>query len=329
MSALAPSLQAYFTDRLIGQRAASPHTIAAYKLTLRLLLAFAAGKTGKAPSALDIAALDAPLITAFLDHLEHDRNNTARSRNNRLAAIHSLFAYLALHHPEHAGSIQRVLAIPAKRTERNLVTYLTDPEISALLGSCDQNTWTGRRDHAMLTLTIQAGLRISELAGLTRQDITLSAGANVHTVGKGRKERRTPLLPATKAVLKAWLGERPGAPGDPLFPTRTGTRLSRDAIERRLARHLALARTTCPSLRAKRVSMHTLRHTAAMRLLLAGNDITVIALWLGHEQIATTNIYLHADMSHKQRALNRTRPLNSRQARYRPPDALLAFLEAL
>ena len=329
MSALAPGLQAYFTDRLIGQRAASPNTIAAYKLTFRLLLAFAAAKTGRAPSALDIADLDAPLITAFLDHLEQDRHNGARSRNNRLAGIHSLFAYLALHHPEHAGSIQRVLAIPANRTERNLVTYLTDPEIGTLLGSCDQTTWTGRRDHAMFTITVQAGLRISELAALNRQDITLSAGANVHTVGKGRKERRTPLLPAAKAVLKAWPGERPGAPGDPLFPTRTGTRLSRDAIERRLAHHLALARTTCPSLRAKRVSMHTLHHTAAMRLLLAGNDITVIALWLGHEQIATTNIYLHADMSHKQRAIDQTRPLDSRHGRYQPPDALPAFLDAL
>jgi integrase/recombinase XerD len=331
MSALAPGLQAYFTDRLIGQRAASANTIAAYKLALRLLLAFAAGATGKPPSALDIADLDAPLITAFLDHLERDRHNGVRSRNNRLAAIHSLFAYLALHHPEHAGSIARVLAIPAKRTERNLVTYLTDPQIETLLGSCDQRTWTGRRDHAMFTLTIQTGLRISELAGLTRQDVTLGAAANVHTIGKGRKERRTPLLPATRAVLKAWLGERQkaSAPGDPLFPTRTGTRLSRDAIERRLARHLTLARTTCPSLRNKRVTMHTLRHTAAMRLLLAGNDITVIALWLGHEQIATTNIYLHADMSHKQRAIDRTRPLASRQGRYRPPDTLLAFLEAL
>lgn len=329
MSALAPSLQAYFTDRLIGQQAASPNTIAAYKLSLRLLLAFAAGKTGNAPSDLDIADLDAPLITAFLDHLEQDRHNGVRSRNNRLAAIHSLFAYLALHHPEHAGSIQRVLAIPAKRTERNLVTYLTDPEIDALLSSCGQKTWTGRRDHAMFTLTIQTGLRISEVARLTRQDITLTTGANVHTIGKGRKERRTPLLPATRTVLKSWLGERPGAPGDPLFPTITGTCLSRDAIERRLAHHLALARTTCPSLRAKRVSMHTLRHTAAMRLLLAGNDITIIALWLGHEQIATTNIYLHADMSHKQRAIDKTRPLDSRQGRYRPPDTLLTFLEAL
>jgi site-specific recombinase XerD len=329
MSALAPSLQAFFTDRLIGQRDASPNTIGAYKTSFRLLVGFAAERTAKTPSALDITDLDAPLIAAFLGHLEADRNNSVATRNNRLAAIHSLFAYLALHHPEHAGSIQRVLAIPAKRTERNLVTYLTDPETGALLASCDQRAWTGRRDHAMFTLTIQTGLRISELAALTRQDITLSAGANVHTVGKGRKERRTPLLPATKAVLKAWLGERPGAPGDPLFPTRTGTCLSRDAIERRLAHHLALARTACPSLRTKRVSMHTLRHTAAMRLLLAGNDITVIALWLGHEQIATTNIYLHADMSHKQRAIDKTRPLDSRQGRYRPPDALLAFLEAL
>ncbi len=222
-----------------------------------------------------------------------------------------------------------MLAIPAKRTERNLVTYLTDAEADALLRACDQKTWTGRRDHAMFVLTIQAGLRISELAGLTRSDITLGAGANVHTLGKGRKERRTPLIPATRAVLKAWLAERPREPSDPLFPTTTGTHLSRDAIERRLAHHLKLACMTCPSLRTKRATMHTLRHTAAMRLLLAGNDITVIALWLGHEQITTTNVYLHADLSHKQRAIDRTRPLQSRQGRYRPPDSLLAFLEAL
>ena len=203
----------------------------------------------KAPGTLDIADLDAPLVAAFLDHLERDRRNSAATRNNRLAAIHSLFGYLALRHPEHAATVQRVLAIPPKRTQRNLLTYLTDPEVDALLGACDQTTWTGRRDHAMFALTIQTGLRISELAGLSREDITLTAGANVHTVGKGRKERRTPLVPTTRAVLKAWLGERPGAPGDPLFPTTTGKRLSRDAIERRLARHVALAGTSCPSLR--------------------------------------------------------------------------------
>ncbi len=329
MSALAPTLQAYFTDRLIGQRAASPNTIGAYRLTFRLLLRFASERTGKAPSKLDIAELDAPLIAAFLDHLERDRHNGPATRNNRLAAIHSLFHYLALQHPEHAGSIGRVLAIPHKRTERNLVTYLTEQEVDALLGACDQRTWTGRRDHAMFVLTIQTGLRISELAGLTRQDITLGTGANVHTIGKGRKERRTPLVPPTRAVLRAWLSERAGAPTDPLFPTIAGKRLSRDAIERRLARHLTAAGATCPSIKSKRVTMHTLRHTAAMRLLLAGNDVTVIALWLGHEQISTTNVYLHADMTQKQQAIDRTKPLAAKPGRYRPPDTLIAFLEAL
>jgi integrase/recombinase XerD len=329
MTALAPALQAYFTDRLIGQRAASPNTIAAYKITFRLLLGFASQRTGRTPSALDIADLDAPLVAAFLDHLEADRHNGPATRNNRLAAVHSLFAYLALHHPEHAGSIQRVLAIPTKRTERNLLTYLTDAEVDALLEACDQSTWTGRRDHAMFALTIQTGLRISELTGLTCQGVTLTAGANVHTIGKGRKERRTPLVPTTRAILKAWLAERAGAPSDPLFPTTTGRHLSRDAIERRLAQTVALTGERCPSIRAKRVSMHTLRHTAAMRLLLAGNDITVIALWLGHEQIATTNIYLHADMTQKQKAIDRARPAAARQGRYRPPDPLIAFLDSL
>jgi len=329
MSPLAPVLQAYFTDRLIGQRAASPNTIAAYRLTMRLLLGFASQRTGTAPSKLDIADLDATLVAAFLDHLERDRHNSAATRNNRLAALHSLFGYLALQHPEHAATVQRVLAIPPKRTQRNLLTYLTEPEVDALLDACDQTTWTGRRDHAMFALTIQTGLRISELAALSREDITLTAGANVHTVGKGRKERRTPLVPATRAILKAWLREHPGAPTDPLFPTITGGRLSRDAIERRLAHHVTLANAKCPSIKTKRVTMHTLRHTAAMRLLLAGNDITVIALWLGHEQVSTTNVYLHADMTHKQRAIDRTKPLTAKPGRYRPTDALIAFLESL
>lgn len=329
MSSLAPVLESYFTERLIAQRAASPNTIAAYKTTLKLLVRFAAERTGTAPSRLDIAALDAPLVAAFLEHLERDRHNSASTRNNRLAAIHSLFAYVALPHPEHAASVQRVLAIPAKRTERNLLTYLVEDEVDALLCACDERRWTGRRDRAMFALTIQTGLRISELAGLTRADVILTAGAHVHTIGKGRKERRTPLVASTRAVLKAWLDERPGAPGDPLFPTTTGTLLSRDAIERRLAHHVDLAGSRCASISAKRVTMHTLRHTAAMRLLLAGNDITVIALWLGHEQISTTNVYLHADMSHKQEAIDRVAPLAARPGRYRPPDALIAFLEAV
>jgi len=234
-----------------------------------------------------------------------------------------------LQHPEHAASIQRVLAIPHKRTERNLVTYLSEPEVDALLEACDQSRWTGRRDHAMFALTIQTGLRISELAGLTWADITLGAGANVHCRGKGRKERRTPLVPATRKVLKAWLKERAGAPTEPLFPTTTGKHLSRDAIERRLTLHVAIAAERCPSLKSKHVTMHTLRHTAAMRLLLAGNDVTVIALWLGHEQISTTNVYLHADMTQKQQAIDRTNPIAAKPSQYRPPDALLAFLEDL
>lgn len=329
MTALAPSLQAYFTDRLIAQRAASPNTIDAYRLTFRLLLTFAAQHTGTAPSRLDIDQLDAPLISAFLDHLEHDRHNTPQTRNNRLAAIHSLFAHLALHHPEHAASIQRVLAIPHKRTGKNLLTYLTEPEVDALLAACDQSAWTGRRDHAMFALTIQSGLRITELIRLNHADITLTTGAHVHTIGKGRKERRTPLVPATTAVLKAWLHERAGNAEDPLFPTITGTRLSRDAVERRLARHLAVARAACPSLVGKQVTMHTLRHTAAMRLLLAGNDVAVIALWLGHEQLSSTNAYLHADMTQKQQAIDRAAPLNAKPGRYRPTDSLLSFLESL
>lgn len=329
MSALAPTLQAFFTDRLISQRAASPNTIGAYKVTFRMLLAFASKRAAKTPSTLDIADLDAPLIAAFLGHLEGARHNSPATRNNRLAAIHSLFGYVALKHPEHAATTQRVLAIPAKRVQRNILTYLTEQEVDSLLGACDQSTWTGRRDHAMFTLTIQTGLRISELAGLAREDVTLSAGANVHTVGKGRKERRTPLVPPTTAVLKSWLRERTGSPTDPLFPTITGKRLSRDAIERRLSHHVALAGVGCPSINAKHVTVHTLRHTAAMRLLLAGNHVTVIALWLGHEQIATTNIYLHADMTHKQEAIDRTTPLTAKPGRYRPSDAIIAFLESL
>jgi integrase/recombinase XerD len=224
MSTLAPSLQAYFTERLIGQRAASPNTIAAYKLTFRLLLGFASKVTGKAPSRLDIADLDAPLVASFLDHLEQNRHNSAATRNNRLAAVHSLFGYLALHHPEHAATIGRVLAVPPKRTERNLVTYLTDAEAETVLGACDKTTWTGRRDHAMFSLTVQTGLRISELAALTRDDITIGPGANVHTVGKGRKERRTPLISSIAAELKAWLREQPGIPdtGGQSLPGRAG-----------------------------------------------------------------------------------------------------------
>ena len=329
MTALAPTLQAFFTDRLIGQRQASPHTIAGYRDAFRLLLRFAAEQTGKQPCELDLGDLDAPLVAGFLDHLEHDRGNSVRTRNHRLAAIHSLFGYAALHHPEHAASVQRVLAVPPKRCERNLITYLTDTEVDALLASCDRRTWTGRRDHAMWVLSIQTGLRISELTALTCADIVLGVGAHVHCVGKGRKERCTPLVPLTVDVLDTWLAERAGAPTEPLFPTSTGRRLSRDVIEHRLAHCTATAGKRCPSLNTKQVTAHTLRHTAAMRLLTAGVDITVIALWLGHEQISSTNAYLHADMAQKERAVTRVTPPDTKPGRYQPPDTLLAFLEAL
>jgi site-specific recombinase XerD len=329
MTALAPTLQAYFTDRLICQRGASPNTIAAYRDTFRLLLAFAVERTRKQPCQLDLGDLDAPLVAAFLEHLERDRHNSVRTRNHRLAAIHSLFGYAALRHPEHAASIQRVLAIPTKRFERNLVTYLTDDEVDALVATCDTTTWTGRRDHAMLVLAIQTGLRISELARLTIADVALGTGAHVHTVGKGRKERRTPLVPLTVAVLRTWLSERQGSPPEPLFPTSNGRFLSRDAIEHRVALHVANAGATCASIRTKHVTTHTLRHTAAMRLLFSGVDVTVISLWLGHDQVSTTGAYVHADMTQKARAIARVTPPTTKPGRYRAPDTLLAFLEAL
>jgi site-specific recombinase XerD len=329
MTALAPTLQAFFIDRLMSQRHASSNTIAAYRDTFRLLLQFAADRTGTPPCRLDVSDLDAPLVGAFLTHLERDRHNSPRTRNNRLAAIHSLFSYAARLHPEHAASIGRVLAIPAKRFERNLVTFLTESEADALLTACDRTTWTGRRDHALLLLAIQTGLRISELTALTIADVTLGVGANVHTIGKGRKERRTPLLPLTVNVLKVWLAERGGLGADPLFPTVTGHVLSRDALEHRLALHITTASVTCPSLKAKTITVHTLRHTAAMRLLESGVDVTVIALWLGHEQVSTTNIYLHADMTQKERAIARVTPPSTRPGRYLATDSILTFLDTL
>lgn len=329
MSALAPTLEAFFTDRLRRQREASDNTIAAYRDAWRLLLAFAQERLGRAPSRLQIDDLDAPLIAAFLDHLQRERGNGVRTRNARLAAIHSFFRFAALEHPEHAGLIERVLAIPAKRFDRALVSFLTPAEQEALLAAPDRATWIGRRDHALLLLALQTGLRASEILGLTPGDLHLGPGAYVGCRGKGRKARVTPLTTAVAGALRAWLGERGGAAADPLFPTRTGRPLGRDGLERLLAKCLARAVAACPSLRAKHVTPHVLRHTAAMRLLEAGVDTSVIALWLGHERVETTQIYLHADLALKERALARTTPPGARPGRYRPPDALLAFLEEL
>jgi len=329
VSALAPTLQAFFTERLTRQRQASPQTVAAYRDALRLFIAFASERLRKQPSLLDFADLDVTLVAGFLDNLEQQRGNTARTRNARLAAIRSLFRYAALRHPEHAELIQRVLAIPPKRFERDLVSFLNRSEVDALLAAPDRSTWTGRRDHALLLVAVQSGLRASELTGLTRGDLQLGTGAHVSCRGKGRKERITPLTRGAVEVLRVWIAERAGEPTAPLFPTRTGGTLSRDAVEHRLTKYVATAARTCPSLGNKPISAHVLRHTAAMRLLQAGVDTSVIALWLGHEQVETTQIYLHADLALKERALARTRPTTTKPGRYRPSDSLLAFLESL
>jgi site-specific recombinase XerD len=329
VTAIAATMQAFFTERLIAQRRASPHTITAYRDTLRLLLGFAAQRTRTPPCRLDIADLDAPMISAFLDHLEHQRGNTIRSRNARLAAIHSLFSFAALRHPEHAADIARVLAIPPKRSDQTIVTFLTSTETEALLAVPDRATRTGRRDHAWILLAIQTGLRASELTALTRRDVHLGAGAYVACHGKGRKDRITPLAPGTVTTLRAWLAEHGGTPDDPLFTTIRGGPMSRDALQQRLTLYATAARRTCPTLTSKNITPHVLRHSAAMALLHAGTDITVIALWLGHESVTTTQIYLQADMALKQQALDRTTPPASNPGRYKPPDQLLAFLEAL
>ena len=329
MSLLAPVLQAFFTERLITQRQASPATITSYRDTFRLLLRFAQTRTGTPPSRLRIEQLDAPLIAAFLEHIEHERRNSVRTRNNRLAAIHSFFAYAALRHPEHAETIQRVLAIPHKRMDRELICHLTPAEIDALVAAPDTRTWLGRRDRALILLAVQTGLRVSELTALTRDDVALGVGALVRCRGKGRKDRITPLTSQSVETLKAWLAERRGAGRDPLFPSLRRTRLSRDAVALLLSKHAATAAAGCPSIATKAVTPHVLRHTCAMQLLAASVDITVIALWLGHEQIESANIYLHADLSIKERALARTKPAHAMPGRYRPPDTLLAFLEGL
>jgi site-specific recombinase XerD len=322
-------LEAFFTDRLQRQRNASPNTVAAYRDTFRLLLVFAQARVRKPPSALPLGALDAPLIAAFLQHLETTRRNSVRTRNARLAAIHSFFRFVALEEPAHSAVCQRVLAIPTKKAERKLVTSLDRSEQEALLAAPDRSTWLGRRDHAIIALLFQTGLRVSELRGLRCDDIALSTGAHVRCRGKGRKERCTPLTRQVVAVLRAWMAERAGQPHEPAFPTRRGSTLSRDAVERMIAKHAAVARARCRSLSKKHVTPHVLRHTTAVTLLQAGNDRAVIALWLGHESIETTQMYLDADLSMKERALARTAPLRAGPARYRPEDSVLAFLTAL
>jgi site-specific recombinase XerD len=322
-------LQGFFTERLIQQRQASPHTIAGYRDTFRLLLRFAAETLGKPPTELAIKDLDAPFVGKFLDHLEKNRANTARTRNARLAAIRSFFRYVSFIEPACALVCQRVLAMPNKRHVRRPVEFLNRAEVDALLAAPDRSAWTGRRDQTLLCIAIQTGLRVSELIGLHCEHVVLGTGAHVRCEGKGRKQRCTPLRKDAVAMVEAWLRERRGLSDDPVFPSLRGGPLSRDAVEHLVAKHAANACRRCRSLERKKVTPHVLRHTAAMDLLQHGVDRSVIALWLGHESPETTQMYLHADLRIKEDALVRTAPTDVKPSRYRPSDALLAFLEGL
>jgi site-specific recombinase XerD len=322
-------LESFFTKRLIAQRRASPHTIGSYRDTFRLLLRFAEKRLGKAPSRLLLDDLNAPFLGLFLDDLESNRANGARSRNLRLTAIRSFFRYCALEAPQHAGLIQRVLVIPNKRQARPLVGFLIRLEIDALLKAPNRNTWLGRRDHALLLTAVQTGLRLTEMTSLRKQDVCLGTGAHVRCAGKGRKERCTPLTKSTVTVLTKWIQEQDSAGTNILFPSVRGGQLSSDAFQYLVAKYAAVAQKTCPSLASKRVTPHVLRHTTAMEFLQAGVDRTLIALWLGHESIETTQIYLDANLAIKEEILAKTAPIKTKVGRYKPDDDLLAFLKAL
>ena len=322
-------LAMFFTSHLVQQRQASPHTIASYRDTFRLLVRYAQRELKKPPSELALDDFDTAFLGDFLGHLENERGNHARSRNTRLAAIRSFFRHVALHEPRHAALAQRVLAMPSKRHVRSTVAWLDRDEVEALIRAPDPRTQSGRRDRTLLTVAVQTGLRASELIGLRCGDVQLGAGANLRCHGKGRKERHTPLRKDASAMLKAWLKERRGEPGDPVFPNQRGRALSHDSLAYLLAKHLATARVECPSLEKKRVTPHCLRHTAAMELLTNGVDRAVIALWLGHESVETTYIYLHADLKLKEQAMARTTPSEMQPARYQPSDGVLAFLNSL
>lgn len=322
-------LERFFTQRLMQQRQASPHTIGSYRDSFRLLLHFAQARLGKYPSQLAFEQIHAPLIAAFLDDLESKRGIAPRSRNLRLTAIRSFFRYAAFESPDHAAQIQRVLAIPSQRFPRAQVGFLTRPEVEALLAAPDPHTWSGRRDHAVLLVAVQTGLRLSEFTGIRRDAVILGTGANIRVLGKGRKERATPLTKQTATVLTAWLREIPDKAEAIVFPSARGARLSADGVQYLLAKHVAAAAKICPSLHQRRITPHMLRHTTAMELLQAGVDRAMIALWLGHESVETTQIYLDANLAIKEQALARIAPHGGKPGRYLPDDQLLAFLKAL
>ena len=326
---LAPLVQRFFSERLAGQLGASANTIASYRDTFRLLLGFAGPRCGKAPTDMDVSDIDVDLVAEFLEHLETERGNCVKSRNVRLAAIRSFFGHVAVNEPQVLHHCRKILQLPSKRHDRTAVTWLTEDEIKALANAPDLATWYGRRDRALLVLAAQTGLRVSELTGLRIRDVKLGSGAHVRCHGKGRKDRATPLRSETAEVLEAWIDEQGKVDNAPLFPSNRGGPLSRDAVERLVARHCRAASETCSSLRNKRVTPHSLRHGAAMALLHDGVSRTVIALWLGHESAETTQVYLHADLRLKERAMERTRPFGVRPGRFKPDDVLLSFLKSL
>lgn len=328
---LPPLMQRFFVERLQAQLDASPHTIASYRDTFRLLLVFTSARLARQPSKLSVEDLDAPLLAAFLGHLERERGSSPKTRNTRLAGIRSFFRFVSYEEPARSLQCQQVLAIPSKRHERRMVEFLTEEETAALVAAPDRSTWIGRRDHAMLLVAVQTGLRNAELRSLRLRDVDLGAGAYVCCLGKGRKERRTPLRSDVVAVLDAWLteGRRGVEAQEPVFPSTRGRFMSADALQRLVARHVAAAADTCPALAGRTITPHTLRHTAAMDLLRRGVDLTVIALWLGHESTTTTQVYLHADMRLKEQALGYADPSGASPERFRSSDELLAFLDTL
>ena len=328
-TSLAPLLEHFFTQRLMQQRQASPHTIHSYRDTFRQFLTFAQQRLHQPPSRLDLEQIDAPLIVAFLDDLEKQRGIGVRSRNLRLTAIHSFFRYAALELPTHAAQIQRVLAIPSKRFMRTLVSFLSRPEVDALLAAPDRSTWSGRRDHAFILTAVQTGLRLSEMTGLKRDDLVFGTGAHVRVIGKGRKERCIPLAKSTRDILKTWLQEPQRGDNQVLFPSARGKQLSVHGVQYLLNKQRIAASKVCPSLGQKRVTVHRLRHTMAMDLLQAGVDRSVIALWLGHESVETTQIYLEATLAMKEQALARTTPPQGKSGRFQPDDQLMNFLNGL
>ena len=322
-------LQRFFTQRLMQQKRVSAHTIRSYRDTFRLLLHYARKRLRTSPDRVAFEKIDAPFISSFLSEIEKTRGVGARTRNLRLTAIRSFFRFAAYEMPTHGAQIQRVLAMPTKRFDRKLIDFLTRPEVDTLLNAPDKSTRNGRRDHTLLLTTLQTGLRLSEVTGLTRRDVTLGTGAHVEVLGKGRKQRAIPLCKPVAAVLKAWLDETSAAQDGIVFPSARGGRLSADAMERLLKKHLATASEVCASLRKKHITFHCLRHTAAMDLLHAGVEQSVIALWLGHESIETTQVYLDADLALKEKILARTIPFDSKPGKFRPDDRLLTFLNQL